>query len=120
MTRTILVVDDEPDLRAIARVALETIGGLRMIEAVDGDDALAAAGAETPDAILLDHLMPGDDGLTVAARLRALPSLARTPILMMSASPTPPVSDDVDGFVPKPFAPRTLAAQVATAAGWDA
>ncbi|WP_062205506.1 response regulator [Demequina salsinemoris] len=119
MTRTILVVDDEPDLRAIARVALEVIGGLTMVEASDGDDAVAAALEEVPDAVLLDHLLPGDDGLAVAARLRALPALARTPILMMSASPTPPVSDDVDGFIPKPFAPRTLAAQVADAAGWS-
>ncbi len=120
MTRTILVIDDEPDLRAIARVALETLGGLRMLEAEDGDAAIAAVQREVPDAILLDHLLPGDDGLAVAARLRQLPALARTPILMMSAAPTPPASDDTDGFIPKPFAPRTLATQVAAAAGWDA
>lgn len=119
MTRTILVIDDEPDLRAIARVALETLGGWTMLEAEDGDAALAVAHDTVPDAILLDHLLPGEDGVAIARRLRAVPELGGVPLLMMTASPNPPLTDDFDGFIAKPFAPRTLAAVIAERAGWQ-
>ena len=119
MTRVVLVVDDEADIRAIARVALETIAGWRMVEAASGDEALAALEEASPDVVLLDQLLTGEDGLTVAARLRHEAGLTDVPILMMSAATTAPRSDDVDGFVPKPFNPRTLAADIAAAAGWQ-
>ncbi|WNM24686.1 response regulator [Demequina capsici] len=118
MTRTILVIDDEPDLRAIARVAIEVIGGWSMLEAASGDEAVAAARASRPDAVLLDHLLGGEDGLDVAARLRAEEGLGSVPILMLSASLSIPASEHVDGFLAKPFNPRTLADEVAAAAGW--
>lgn len=120
MTRVVLVVDDEADIRAIARVALETIAGWRMIEATSGDQALAALAGGVPDAVLMDHLLTGEDGLMVAARLRQEAGLTGVPILMMSAASTAPTSDDVDGFIAKPFNPRTLAAQISAAAGWNA
>lgn len=68
----VLVVDDEADVRALARVVLELSGHpVRVIEAVDGPAALAAAGREHVDLAVVDQMMPGQDGLSVAAALVA-------------------------------------------------
>ncbi|WP_436794784.1 response regulator transcription factor [Actinospongicola halichondriae] len=67
---SILVVDDEPDIRYLAQMALESDGHLVMT-ASDGDDALAAIEVEVPDVVLLDVMMPEVDGWTVLDRLKS-------------------------------------------------
>ncbi len=67
---SILVVDDEPDIRYLAQMALESDGHLVMT-AADGDDALAAMEVEVPDVVLLDVMMPEVDGWTVLDRLKS-------------------------------------------------
>lgn len=81
----VLIVDDEPEIRALARVVLEVSGHpVRVVEAGDGPAALAAAQAERPDLAVVDQMMPGQDGLTVAAALTTLhPGL---PIALCSAA----------------------------------
>ncbi len=81
----VLIVDDEPEVRALARVVLEVSGHpVRVVEAADGPAALAAAQAERPDLAVVDQMMPGQDGLTVVAALTALhPDL---PIALCSAA----------------------------------
>jgi two-component system response regulator MprA len=112
----ILVVDDERALRDSLRRAL-ALEGYEVELATDGHDALQrlAADAVPPDAILLDVLMPGLDGLEVARRLRE--SGDRTPILMLTARAE--VEDRVagldagaDDYVVKPFALDELFARV--------
>lgn len=67
-----LVVDDEPDVRHLARIVLELSGHVvRVVEAADGPAALAAAEREPIDMAVIDQMMPGQDGLTVATALVA-------------------------------------------------
>jgi len=81
----VLVVDDEAEVRTLARVVLEVSGHpVRVVEAADGPAALAAAGLERPDLAVVDQMMPGQDGLSVAAALVALhPGL---PVALCSAA----------------------------------
>lgn len=80
----ILVVDDEPDLLDLLQYNLER-EGYDVILARDGAQALEAAGREEPDAIILDVMMPGLDGVEVARRIRQNATLRGTPVLMLTA-----------------------------------
>ncbi|MHB8511179.1 MAG: response regulator transcription factor [Actinomycetota bacterium] len=114
MGSRILVVDDDRKLRDMLRRALEG-AGFEVDTADDGGHALAAISAHAPDAIVLDVLMPGVDGLGVARRLRERGDL--TPILMLTARDS--ISDRVKGldsgaddYLVKPFALDELLARV--------
>ena len=93
----VLVVDDEPEVRALARLVLEVSGHpVRIIEAADGPAGLAAARAERPDLAVVDQMMPGQDGLTVAAALTALhPDL---PIALCSAAMDAHLANRAEGL----------------------
>ena len=113
----ILVVDDESAIRLICRVNLET-AGFETLEAGDGETALALAGSERPDLILLDIMLPGIDGLEVAERLAATPELRQIPIVFLTARSTAP--DEWRGheaggvaYIAKPFDPISLTETVA-------
>ncbi|MBS2533904.1 response regulator transcription factor [Catenulispora sp. NF23] len=110
----ILVVDDDPEVREAVCEAMR-VEGHEVAGAADGVRALAAVSAWSPDALVLDVLMPGLDGLAVCRRLRALGD--RVPILVLTARGS--VSDRVDGldagaddYLAKPFALRELQARV--------
>jgi two-component system, OmpR family, response regulator MprA len=110
----ILVVDDEPALRTSLERALR-LGGYEVELAADGREALVRLAAESPDAVVLDVLMPEVDGLEVCRRLRALGD--RTPVLMLTARDA--VHDRVagldagaDDYLVKPFALEELLARV--------
>jgi two-component system response regulator MprA len=110
----ILVVDDEPSVRASLRRAL-TLAGYDVRLAPDGHRALDELSRSTPDALVLDVLMPGLDGLEVCRRLRAQGS--SLPILMLTARDS--VSDRVagldagaDDYLIKPFALEELLARL--------
>ena len=75
MRKRVLIVDDHEPFRAVARQLLEAAGYVVSGEAADGAEALAAAAAEAPDAVLLDVQLPDRDGFSVAT---ALDSLGRT------------------------------------------
>ena len=93
----VLVVDDEPEVRALARLVLEVSGhSVRVIEAADGPAALDAAKAERPDLAVVDQMMPGQDGLTIAAALTALhPDL---PIALCSAAMDARLANRAEGL----------------------
>src|SRR5438093_669639 len=78
--RTVLVVDDHAPLRTLCRLNLEP-AGFRVVEAADGDEALAAVAADRPDAILLDIMMPRLSGWKVAAALLADETTDHIPII---------------------------------------
>ena len=82
--RTVLVVEDEEDVREMLRTFLEH-RGYRVVEAGDGEAAIEVAGRERPDLIMLDLQLPKLDGVTAAERIRQLPGLERVPILTNSA-----------------------------------
>ena len=112
---TILVVDDEPAIRALVRAALSE-HGYRVLEAADGAQALRLALSERPDLVLQDIALPGLSGLEVSRRLREDPAAALTPILLLTglAPETWPVEGrfDAQGLVQKPFSPADLVSQI--------
>src|SRR5688572_24101719 len=79
----VLVVDDDPDSRALLHAAL-TSAGLKTLLAADGTRALALLGDLSPDLILLDAVMPDPDGFETCRRIKAQPSLAHIPVIFMT------------------------------------
>ena len=89
MTDTILVVDDEPDLRLLVRMTLEG-NGYEVAEASTAAEAIIQAMSVRPGLILLDIRLPDSEGFEVLRTLKATPELAETPVVMMSAHSSPP------------------------------
>lgn len=87
--KRILYVEDEADMRAVARLALETVGGLGLCVCSSGAEALALVDGYDPDLIVLDVMMPEMDGPETLAALRAVPSAAHTPIVFMTGKDRP-------------------------------
>jgi two-component system alkaline phosphatase synthesis response regulator PhoP len=115
MSKTILVIDDEPKIVEICKDYL-TAAGFAVITANDGAKGLAAARKERPDLIVLDGMMPQMDGLDVIRELRRE---SQTPIIMLTARVEE--SDKLvglelgaDDYITKPFSPRELVARART------
>jgi CheY-like chemotaxis protein len=113
----ILLVDDEPDMRTVARMALERIGGFAVVEAASGREALAAVLRVRPDAVILDVMMPEMDGPEVLAMLRACPDTAGLPVMFLTAKAMPEElavlrALGVLAILQKPFDPWRFAADV--------
>ena len=111
----VIVVDDDPELRALLRRFLTEHGF--ETRAVDGGMALDREVSRNPaDAIVLDLMMPGEDGLSICRRLRAAGDM--TPIVMLTARGDPidrivGLETGADDYLPKPFEPRELVARLA-------
>jgi two-component system OmpR family response regulator len=113
----ILYVEDDEDIRTVATMALETVGGYTLRVCGSGREAVAAAVDFSPDLILLDVMMPGMDGPTTLEALRRIPGAVRTPVVFMTAKVQP---SEIERYkemgaiavIAKPFDPMTLAAQV--------
>lgn len=117
--QTILYVEDEPDIRAIAELALETVGGYTLISCSSGGEALRAAEQHNPDLILLDVMMPEMDGPETLRQLRSIGSTAQIPAVFMTAKVQPSevaeyLAMGAVDVIAKPFDPLTLAEQVQT------
>ena len=82
--KTILIVDDEVDIRDILRIRLANQPGFRILEAANGSDALELTRQQRPDLIILDWLMPGFSGIEVLKILRESPELTTIPVIMMT------------------------------------
>lgn len=113
----VLYVEDEPDIQAVARLALEMVGGLTVKCCSSGEEALREAPAFAPELILLDVMMPGMDGPGTMKALRGVPSLATVPVVFMTAKVQPQEVAHYTGLgalgvIAKPFDPMTLATQV--------
>jgi CheY-like chemotaxis protein len=112
VTRTILVVDDDPMVRKLITATLEDVGGFRLREAGDGEEALATAVAESPQIVLLDVDMPRLDGVETCRRLRSDPATADATIVMLTGMPgideDRAVAAGADLFLTKPFSPLRL------------
>jgi len=112
--RRLLLVDDAPDVRAIARLSLERVGGWTVVPAASGREALAAADGDGPfDAVLLDVMMPGMDGPSTLAALRAGGLAAEVPVVFLTARAQPTDRQRLRalgavGVIAKPFDPLTL------------
>ncbi len=120
----LLVVDDDPSVREALALVLD-LGGFDVTTAVDGREAIRMLSVASPDAVILDVLMPGLDGLEVCRRMRATGD--RTPVLMLTARAE--VSERVagleagaDDYLAKPFAREELVARLRALlrrTGWE-
>ena len=121
--RRLLVIDDDPDIGDVARLALEQLGSFTVVTATSGEDGLRLGREQRPDAILLDVMMPGMDGPATLARLRDDDVLGGVPVLFLTAKAQATERDrlerlPVSGIIAKPFDPLTLAADVGRLLGW--
>ena len=114
-SRTILVVEDDHDIRVSVRMVLED-EGYEVFTVTNGRSALdlleRSTDADRPCLIILDLMLPVMDGWHLADRLREDPVLSQIPILIMSAYQTPPPPPAAVGFVKKPVDTDTLLAMV--------
>lgn len=113
-TATILVCDDDANLRELVRAALGD--GYRYVEAADGGEALEATRSLRPDLVVLDVMLPVRSGLEVLAEIRADGHVRETPVVVITAWSHAEVdaeSAGADAFISKPFDPDDLAAAVA-------
>jgi DNA-binding response OmpR family regulator len=118
----ILVVDDDACIR---RLLSSMLGRqFEVIVAMDAVGAVSSARRERPDLVILDFGLPAGNGAVVLERLRAIPALATTPVLMISGWSSPwswegLIDMDVVAFLPKPFARDQLLDEVCRALGTD-
>ena len=116
MTKRILVIEDTEDNRVILSDLLSS-AGYELIEAMDGLEGVATAEREQPDLILMDIQLPVIDGYEATRRIRAIPALAKVPIIAvtsyaLSGDEAKTREAGCDGYVAKPFSPRQLLAKV--------
>ena len=113
----LLYVDDEPDIREVAAMALEMDGSMEVRQAESGRAALELLGGWTPDVILLDVMMPEMDGPATLAEIRSRGELAATPVVFITARAQAQdkarlMALGAVGVITKPFDPMTLAQDV--------
>ena len=116
LTKNILVVEDEKDLPELIALNL-TKAGYGVSIAQHGRRALERIGAELPDLVILDVMLPEFSGTEIAARLRANPRTSRTPIIMLTAKGSEAdqltgLAAGADDYITKPFSMRLLLARV--------
>jgi CheY-like chemotaxis protein len=114
VSRTILVVDDDPSIRALITTTLEDVADFELVEAPNGQQAIETASQLSPEIVFLDLEMgPGLDGVETCRRLRSQPSTADCRIVMLTGHKDDAVEDrargaGVDLFLTKPFSPLGL------------
>ncbi|MCL6436784.1 MAG: response regulator [Leptolyngbyaceae cyanobacterium HOT.MB2.61] len=123
MSKTVLVVDDEEDVRAIARLGLEMGANWNVLTASSGQEAVAMAATHQPDVILLDMMMPDMDGRATLQQLQANPTTQPIPVILVTAKVQQCGQDSfadmgVAAVFAKPFRPLKLAEQIKEALGW--
>ena len=105
--RRILFVEDEPDIRTVAKMALEAVGGFEVIACASGEEALRLAPAANADLLLLDVMMPAMDGPSTLCALRELPETADTPVEIAEYRALGALD-----VISKPFDPMTVSDEI--------
>jgi CheY-like chemotaxis protein len=113
----ILYVEDEPDIQAVAKLALEMVGGFTVRICSSGQQALREAADFAPDMILLDVMMPGLDGPTTLKSMREQEPLRDVPVAFMTAKVQPGEVSHYKSLgaldvIAKPFDPMTLSGRI--------
>jgi len=85
----VLIIDDEPDVRSVARLSLGRVGGMQVIELPGGAAAVETAVRENPDVVLLDLMMPEMDGVATLEALRADATTRSIPVVFVTAKAMP-------------------------------
>lgn len=117
----ILVVDDDPDLVETVSMMLESQGH-KVVPAYGGIEGLQKVRVESPDAVVLDVMMPDKDGFEVCKEMKADPALREIPVLLLTAvaskisetryTPRMAMETEADDYVDKPVKPEEIARRV--------
>lgn len=123
MSKRVLVIDDEEDIRTVAQVSLEMFGNWEVLTACCGAEGMETAAREKPDAILMDVMMPDMDGPTTFVKMQEQAETRGIPVILLTAKVQGPDRQKfeelgVSGVLSKPFDPTTLATEVAAVLGW--
>ena len=113
-----MIADDQQSLRLLLRATLGPVG-YRVVEAINGAEALSVARDEHPDLVFLDVGMPGMDGYAVCRELKNDPETAGIPVIMLSARAQQPdkqkgIEAGADPYLTKPFKPAELRSVLST------
>jgi CheY-like chemotaxis protein len=115
--KKVLMVEDEPHIRRIGELSLRGVGKWEVVLASSGAEGIERATVEQPDVILLDVMMPGMDGPTTLAELRAQPNTAMIPVIFITAKVEKHeveryLSLGASGVISKPFDPMALPREI--------
>ncbi|MEM9266800.1 MAG: response regulator [Cyanobacteria bacterium P01_F01_bin.13] len=119
----ILIIDDDDDIRDVAQLALETVGGWQASTASNGPHGLAQMQATPPDVVLLDVMMPDMDGVEVFKRMQADPKTQKIPVILMTAKTQTTDQErflnlGITAIITKPFKAMLLSDQIAEILDW--
>ena len=123
MPKHILLIDDEEDIREVTAMSLQTVAGWKVTCAASGAEGVVMARENAPDAILLDVMMPDQDGPATMHILRADPSTAGIPVIFLTAKVQAIERERLRaigaaGTLAKPFDPLKLANEISLLLGW--
>jgi CheY-like chemotaxis protein len=110
--RKLLIVDDEEGVRALVRMTLES-PTYEILEAIDGDEALALTRYHSPDLVLLDVMLPDSSGIEICRKIKSDPNTSATTVVMLTAKAQGSDLEEAeaagaDGYFTKPFSPVAL------------
>ena len=116
LTNTVLVVEDDPDIRELLKFTLER-AGLKVVEAESGEDALTFLDGPQPSVAIIDWMLPGINGVELTRRLREDPLTSAMPLIMLTArgeeaDKLKSFDSGIDDYLTKPFSPKELVARV--------
>ncbi len=121
--KRVLVIDDEDGVRDIIQITLEVVAGWQVFTAPGGEEGLAIAQVQQPDAILLDVMMPRMDGLTTFKHLQAIPQTQQIPTIFLTAKAR--ISEQQQfaelgaaGVITKPFEASHLVEEIQQLLNW--
>ncbi|MDJ0570614.1 MAG: response regulator [Pleurocapsa sp. MO_192.B19] len=117
MSKSILIIDDEEDVKEIAQMGLEMAANWNVITASSGKEGLSLAQSNQPEVILLDLMMPDWDGKETLKQLKANQNTANIPVILMTAKTQSAIAPeltelDLAGIITKPFRPLQLPEQI--------
>ena len=118
MTKKILIIDDDDDIREATQICLEIVGNWKIVTASSGKQGLTKAIAEQPNLILLDVMMPDMDGLETLQRLQINTLTKDIPVVFLTAKAHPAEQRqftklNVSGVITKPYDPFELSDSIA-------
>jgi CheY-like chemotaxis protein len=123
-TKRVLVIDDEQGIRQVVQISLQAIAGWEVLMAASGPEGLDIAQAEQPDAILLDVMMPGMDGIAVVEQIQTNPRLQSIPTILLTAKAQLSEQQQfaalqIAGVITKPFKAPELVSQMRSILNWS-
>ena len=123
-TKRVLIIDDDLGIRKIVQISLEAVAGWDVFIAASGMEGIAIAETEQPDAILLDVMMPGMDGIATIGQIRENPLIQHIPVILLTAKAQPSEQKQftqlqVAGVITKPFKATDLVQQMRLLLKWQ-